>query len=166
MDSVSLGFLFAICAVGLLSALTMRPHATILSFLLLCSWGATKIVALYAGWTVAHLLYPFSHLVMIGVVMALWWERPRPWKLGMVFALLTSLFIDFGYWAISERTRENLWNYVLALNILFAIEIMCVSIAGGEVVGRAVGNRLSSHRARHRHVVPASGRSTPHPKGR
>jgi hypothetical protein len=165
MDPVSGWFLAAIAGVGALSLLTFQRHAAVMTVLLLASWGATKLlVACGLSWLAAYHIYPALHLVILGATMAVWWAKPEPWKLGVGLAVMTALFIDFGYWAFADKGRETLWNYILALNILFGIEIFCVFLAGGGAIGRAVSKRMLASRALHRRVLPAHGRSAKGPK--
>lgn len=145
-------------------------HGVELSLMLCGMWTYSKVVAYLWGWETARLMFPVGDVGALCVASFIWYLRPTQWKLGIVYAYLTKLFVHAIFWrngiATTHDARE-LHNYSLALNILYFLAILCLLVAGVWTIGTLVGARLAPHWSWGRGLHIARGRpaSRQAPKG-
>jgi hypothetical protein len=157
----ALFFLASVVLLGF-SWLLRQRHAVALSWLILVLWTYTKVAAYLWGWDTARLLMPAGDVLALSFASFIWYLEPRQWKLGVVWATLTKLFIHTIFWRDGVQTihtKSDLYNYSLSLNILTAIDILCVAMAGSEIIADALGRWLSPGGTGHRWVGAFRGRS-------
>jgi hypothetical protein len=100
---------------------------------------------LFAGWVVSVLTTPLAPNFMLlapamdvifGVLVLVLTDRtPRPWLLALAFCFLTQSCFHAVFWAWGYE-NARLYHYQLALNIVLALQILCVSAPGGRDVAR------------------------------
>jgi hypothetical protein len=138
-DPVSLGFGAACVALLSLCYATSRQRSdtVMLAWALIAAWGFSKIVAGALGWTFARSLYPFTDC--IGGLLAVWsfTERPARWKVALALVFLTKAGLDVIFVSLTGS-----YPYLLALNILFGMEIICVAFPGGTALARRAREHL------------------------
>jgi len=150
-----------VAAVTVLSGLTRQKAALWLCGLLIVAWTYTKVAAALWGWDTARMLFPAGDVLGLSVACFAWYMKPQQWRLGVVYAILTKLFLHVWFWrhgVATSHTRGDFYNYSLSLNILYAIEIMFVAVSGGNVIGAAIGSWVSAHWPGHRWAYAPSRR--------
>jgi hypothetical protein len=156
---LGLGALIAFVLCGLLGR--RLRHGLELSVLLMGLWLYSKVIAYLWGWETARHVAPMGDVLALCLTSFAWYLDPRQWKLGIMYAYLTKLFIHAIFWrngvATTHDARE-LHNYALALNILYALAILCVLSAGVWTIGTLVGSRVAPDRAGGRGIHAAGRR--------
>lgn len=122
-----------------------RLSAAICAAMLVAGWVVAVLVSPNVRQPADLILYPAMDVVCGVIVAHMWVERPAIWKLALAFCFLTQslthvifMIVSFGWGFNAER----LYRYQLAINIVLAIEIACVSFPGGWGVCRHLLDRL------------------------
>lgn len=141
----------AVCVPLLLSLGTRKTDALGLSAVLLLTWCFGRVTSALYSPPESMALYPLVDAMCAITAFAAWRTRPAPWKfiLGSLFVLQCAL--HFAFW-IAWPMSGSLYRYVVANNILFALELVIVSVPGGrDVVARAAGGRVFGGRGLRAH---------------
>lgn len=161
-NPIVVSFGLACAAALLLTLLTLRHHrdqATVgIGLMLLALWAFSKVSIITIGYWPTAAVGPVINTGAVIICMLSWVARPRWWKLALGLLLEAKAVLHAVFWAVQEPSYEQTYGYILALNVIFAFELACVSTPGAGVVARMVGDRLS-HRGRDRHhgMHPAGG---------
>jgi hypothetical protein len=154
--AVSLLFLLGCClaiASSFFASEEDRPDSMAISLMFLIAWSWSKILfAVHVDFTRFYWLTDSAQVAAIG---AIWAVQPRAWKMAILIVFLNKAILHVAYRSVWTETRSI---YILALNVLFAMELLCVAWPGGCNVRSAVGGWLSLHHGRYRRAVPSSGR--------
>ncbi len=159
-NPITIGFGIACAAViGLTVATRKRaPDAVWMAVILLGLWFLSKVSILAVGYMQTVEMAPFTNAFAVIVCMALWVRKAEAWKLGLALLLETRAFIHVFFWTVHHPTDAQMFNYILTLNVLFALELACVASPGGQVIANLVGSRLSGYSGGRRHGLRAFGK--------
>ena len=156
---ITIGFGAACVAALALTAATLKRHgqkdALIMGFVLLALWGISKVLIVMVGYWPTASMAPFVNALSVVICMALWVRKAEAWKLILALLMETRAFLHVYYWTLNTPTEGQAYSYILTLNVLFALELVCVSSPGGRVVASMVGDRLSRFRGGAGHALPA-----------
>lgn len=145
-NPITVGFGIACAAALLLSLVTLRRHhdqATLgLGVLLLALWAFSKVSIVTVGYWPTAAAGPLVNTVAVVLCMLSWVARPRHWKLALSLLMEAKAVIHAVFWSAADPTYLQTYGYILSLNVIFALELLCVSFPGAGVVAGMVGDRL------------------------
>ena len=158
---IVIGFGVACVAVLALTLATMRQHqdtATVsLGALLLLLWAFSKVSMVAFGFWPTAAAGPVINMAAVLVCMVSWWREHKAWKLILALLMEFKAVIHAVYWTIPDPVYRQAYTYILTLNVIFALQLACVSMPGAGVVASMVSNRLSSYRRRrHNRLHPVA----------
>lgn len=149
-NPIVVGFGIACFGVLVLTLATMRKHrdmATLwLGGMLLALWFFSKLAVIVFGYWPAVGMGPIINMGAVVACMVSWFYGHRWWKLILALLMEVKALIHAEFWTVSDPTYAHAYGYILALNVIFALELACVAMPGIGAVGSMVGNRLSRHR--------------------
>lgn len=121
------------CMAGVVLVLTIalpskaKDHdAVVLAVLLLCTWAASNLLTILGGVKVAAAVYPIMDLAGLALAEVLRWRRQAVWKAVVAVAFLAQLILHCIFWTAETAP----YAYVLALNLLFALQLAAVGWCG------------------------------------
>lgn len=115
---------WAVLALSLTARPAVRdPHVPALAILLLGGWAASNLLTVWAGTTGAALLYPALDAGALLLVEYLRLRRPTRWKAVISIALGAQIILHMVF--MGGETRP--YVYALALNVLFALQLVAVA---------------------------------------
>lgn len=140
----ALAFGVACTLLVVLSAITKRPsgHTLLMALYLWGVWLFSKFIAAIFGWDFARSLYVFTDC--IGGLMAVWFftDYRAWWKAALAISFFSRLTLHVIF--IDRKHDLQFYSYLQVLDVLFAIEIICVASSGWTSIARRIGNLLPS----------------------
>lgn len=122
-----------------------------LSAMLLAGWCFGRLLGVMFTPPESMTLYPVMDFAFGVVTLAAWRSQRAWWKLGIVGLLLAQCAGHLAFW-IAWPADGSLYRYVLANNVLFALELLSVSVPGGLHVADHLVGSLSSRFGNLRHA--------------
>jgi len=111
------------------------------------------------GFPEVMLAAPILDLALSALIYKAWRANPEPWKIVMVYALVSQLALHavaISMWRLNELTQAGLYTYVVAVNALFIAQLLTLGTVGAghglDCIRRWVSDR------RRDSVVPHVGR--------
>ena len=111
------------------------------------------------GFPEVMLAAPILDLALSALIYKAWRANPEPWKIFMVYALVSQLALHtvaISMWRLNELTQAGLYTYVVAVNALFIAQLLTLGTVGAghglDCIRRWVSDR------RRDTVVPHVGR--------
>lgn len=158
-NPITVGFGVACAAALLLSIATLRRHqdqaAVWLGALLLALWGLSKVSIVVAGYWPTAAVGPLVNAVAVVLCMLTWVRRPAMWKLILALLLEAKAAVHAYFWTLHSPAYGQMYDYALALNVIFALQLLCVATPGAIALGSVVGSRMSGLRGADRHHIPS-----------
>jgi hypothetical protein len=154
---------------GLLAALTVaitfadqrrlpqRVDALGCAVMLMLMWSASNVLSLAYSPPESMGLYPLMDGMGGAIAAFIYYRRPQIWKLALAYCFLTQTILHVVFWGRGDMSYTSVWNYTLALNLLFLMQLACVAGTGiGDYVARACTDLL--HRSGRVHSSGSSPR--------
>lgn len=154
---IVIGFGIACVAALALTLATMSRHhdrATVsLGAMLLLLWAFSKLSIVSFGYWPTVAAGPVINMLAVFICMVSWWREHRAWKLILALLMELKAVIHAVFWAAPDPTYSQTYGYILTLNVIFALELACVSMPGAGVVASMVGTWMSDRRRGRYHSV-------------
>lgn len=137
-----------------LNILTKRSADAVgLSLMIVMIWLLGRVFWMLYTPPEAMQWYPVIDAVAGAFVFQAWLRRPVFWKVALTALFVAQCVLHAAFW-MSWPADGSLLSYLVANNLLFALQLLCVSAPGGFHVARLVGHWLSD-RPRGAHHVRA-----------
>jgi len=85
------------------------------------------------GFPEVMLAAPILDLALSALIYKAWRANPEPWKIVMVYALVSQLALHavaISMWRLNELTQAGLYTYVVAVNALFIAQLLTLGTVG------------------------------------
>lgn len=140
----------AVLAVVIVNAFSKDPDAKGMSIMLALIWATSNVLAAFYSPPESMRLYPVMDLAGGLVAYAAWMRRHAVWKLLTAWLFFSMCLVHVAFWlheAIADLSRGavppgSLLAYVVALNVLTAVQLVCVSSSGVSRVGVRIFEHL------------------------
>lgn len=115
-----------------------------LSLMLATTWGVSNILVGLYGLPDGARLFPLIDLVAGLAVLLVWRRRPAVWKLALLSLFVLQMLGHTAFWGalwlgrLPNSFATALMQYIVALNAMFACQLVCVAFPGGRYVGDRV----------------------------
>ena len=104
------------------------------------SASATHLGMIPDSWIV----YPSMDALVGGWVAWIAYQRPAAWKIALLVLFILENVLHVAFWAQPTRPDSLLFLYIVALDVLFALQLAVTGFPGAwSLIGRA---QLSGHR--------------------
>ena len=118
-------------------------HPAIVATAMCIIWAASKIIRWHSGVGVMLAAYPFEDAMVGLTALFLYVRRPETWKAMVAFVLLVRIGDHLANHAVvaaalSHVQTASLDDYILGVNLLFGVVLVCIAGRGAIVVGLAV----------------------------
>lgn len=124
-----------------------------ISAMILLIWTISRVFwALYTP-PESMAWYPVIDSLAAGTCLTAWVTIRRWWKLALVVLFTTQCVLHAAFW-LTWPEYQSLLRYVVANNILFALELLCVAAPGGSHVARDLVSRMPDRLGRFHHARP------------
>lgn len=131
-----------------------RKQATWFAWIMVAQWALGRLALVFLGFPAGALISPPMDALTLLFVTAVWTRggaehpiRAGLWMVTLGFTFLTQLILHAWFWGTVSRTAEQDYGYMLALNILFAMQLAIICWPGAKHVGCSLavsaGRRLS-----------------------
>ena len=158
-NPITVGYGIACAAVMVLTLATLRRHqdhaAVWLGALMLALWGLSKVSIVIAGYWPTASIGPLVNAVAVVLCMLTWVRRPAMWKLTLALLLEAKAAVHAYFWTLHLPAYEQVYGYALALNVIFALQLLCVATPGAIALGSVVGSWMHGLRGDRRHHLPS-----------
>jgi hypothetical protein len=111
------------------------------------------------GFPEVMLAAPILDLTLSALIYKAWRANPEPWKIVMVYALVSQLALHtvaIAMWRLNELTQAGLYTYVVAVNAIFIAQLLTLGTVGAGHGLDCIRRRLFDRRRDA--VVPHVGR--------
>lgn len=146
MTEVGVGFGVALVAAAVTTPFSShRMAASACAAMLAIGWAVAVVVSPYIEGPKDLLIYAALDVIFGVAVVHMLIDRPAVWKVALAFCFLTQLLTHAIFMTISFGrgfNAERLYRYQLAINIVLAVEIACVSFPGAWDVCRRLLDRV------------------------
>lgn len=140
-----------------------RLPAMGLGTMLVLGWCVGRLSGALLEPTDAVRLYPVMDALFGALAFLAWRQKREAWKLVLVGLFMTQCTLHAAFWLAypvggipPEIAQAVLFRYIVANNMLFASELICVAWAGGvDEWGRRARALLFGRPGALRHVGPA-----------
>lgn len=107
--------------------------------------GVSRVISYFADppWSMVH--YPAEDILMMTLAFGWWQVRGERWAMILALLFLSQLFLHALYWFDGA---SSLRGYIVANNFCFSLELLTLSVAGGEHALGWVRDRLRLLRSR------------------
>lgn len=85
------------------------------------------------GFPEVMLAAPVLDLALCALIFRAWRANPDPWKIVMVYALVSQLALHtvaIAMWRFNDLTQAGLYTYVVAVNALFIAQLLTLGTVG------------------------------------
>lgn len=132
----------AACAPVVLAYAMHKLPAMGLATMLLLGWCMGRVFGMIYTPPESMAFYPVIDLLFAGLAFWSWRQERAAWKLVLVGLFGGQLAAHSAFWlayTTDAQSGQLLYRYVFTNNVLFALELLTVSWAGGigELAGRA-----------------------------
>ena len=127
------------------------------SAMLFMTWAISNVLTALYKPPDSWLLYPVMDLICGCAVGWMWFSKRAAWKFILAGLFLLECIIHVAFWLHRVQTPWLQYNYVLSLNVVFAVQLLTTAWPGGAyVAARTLGLYRSPRRLDPR--SPTSGR--------
>ena len=145
-----LAWSIAVLAMMAFNTFSQDPDAKGLAILMALVWAMSNVLAALYEPPESMRLYPVMDVVAGVAAYAAWMRRRAVWKIVLAWLFFAQCLVHVAFWlheARAEFVREatdagNLVTYVMALNVLTALQLGCTGSSGVGSVGVRVLDRL------------------------
>ncbi len=122
--------------------------AVFMAGMLAAIWAFTNGVAAIWDFPSNHQFHPMVDLIALSIVVAAYMTQRQEWKLILGFLFLAQLGMHAGFWWSRQYDPGALSGreYILALNVLWLAQLVCVGWPGGSHVAVRTRDFLRAHR--------------------
>jgi hypothetical protein len=85
------------------------------------------------GFPEVMLAAPILDFTLSALIYRAWLANPKPWKIFMVYALVSQLALHtvaIAMWRLNELTQAGLYTYVVAVNGFFIAQLLTLGTVG------------------------------------
>lgn len=165
MGLIALGFCAAsVLTFGLTAPLWLRDPETYglrlaSAGMLFLTWAVSNTLTLAVDPPAGWVGYPIMDAVCGALVILIWLSRRSTWAMVLSCLFILECILHVAFWLQGHASYGLLYTYALALNIIFAAQLLTVGWAGGAHVVAWLVDLLSGPDRRRRAVPirPGSG---------
>ena len=128
----------ATCFPVVLSLMTHKLPALGLSTMLLLGWAFGRLMAAFYGAPASMAMYPVMDALFGALAFMSWRQQREFWKLAMVGLFVAQCCGHVAFWLAypeggvpPDLAHDVIIRYIVANNVCFALELLCVAWAGG-----------------------------------
>ncbi len=145
-------WLLAVLAPVLVCLLAKATDALGLAAMLLLTWCLGRVLWAFYTPPESMQLYPVIDAICGGVAFAAWRSQRAFWKLCLVALFIGQCALHAAFWLSQPQQASALYRYIVANNILFASELMVVTLGGLNDLARGAFTGLFDCARRLRHA--------------